>query len=76
MFDHGIRHLVGNALNTVAILDKLKQGGITKGTTAKDKLLGMICHVNHDIGYTLGTVALEGKESSFHKSHSGLVAAA
>ena len=75
MGDHGIRHLVGNALNTVAILDQLKQGCITQGTSAKDKLLGMICHVNHDIGYTLGTVATDAKDGTYHKTHSGTIAA-
>ena len=76
MGDHGIRHLVGNAVNTVDILEQLKQGGITKGTTGKDKLMGMICQVNHDIGYTLGTVATNAADGTFHKTHSGTIAAA
>ena len=76
MGDHGIRHLVGNAVNTVDILEQLRQGGITKGTTGKDKLMGMICQVNHDIGYTLGTVATDAGDGTFHKTHSGTIAAA
>lgn len=76
MGDHGIRHLVGNAVNTVDILEQLRQGGIAKGTTGKDKLMGMICQVNHDIGYTLGTVATNAADGTFHKTHSGTIAAA
>lgn len=76
MGDHGIRHLVGNAVNTVDILEQLRQGGIAKGTTGKDKLMGMICQVNHDIGYTLGTVATDAADGTFHKTHSGTIAAA
>lgn len=74
--DHGIRHLVANAINTVTILDKLKQGGIAEGTSGKYKLLGMICQVNHDIGYTLGTVATNAADGTYHKTHSGTIAAA
>ncbi len=76
MGDHGIRHLVGNAVNTVDILEQLRQGGITDGTTGKDKLMGMICQVNHDIGYTLGTVATNAADGTFHKTHSGTIAMA
>lgn len=74
MGDHGIRHLVGNAVNTVKILQQLKQGGITSGTTGKDMLLGMICQVNHDIGYTMGVVATDAGSGTFHKTYSGMIA--
>lgn len=75
MGDHGIRHLVGNAVNTVKILQQLKQGGITEGTSGKDMLVGMICQVNHDIGYTMGVVATDAGSGTFHKTYSGMIAA-
>ena len=82
--DHGIRHLVGNAINSVSILNELQKGGVGSrnpdGTTdgvpisGKDKLLAMSAMVNHDIGYTLGQVAIDITKGSFHKSYSGVIA--
>ena len=74
MGDHGIRHLVGNAVNTVKILSQLRNGGITNGTTGKDMSIGMICQVNHDIGYTMGEVAKDAGSGTFHKTYSGMIA--
>lgn len=75
MGDHGIRHLVSNAVNTVSILQKLRDNGIESGTTGKDMLAGMICQVNHDIGYCVGSVATDGADGTFHKTHSGTLVA-
>ena len=72
MGDHGIRHLVGNALNGVDIMQQLNKGGIP--ISGKDKLLVMSTMVNHDIGYTLGQVALDASKGGFHKSYSGIIA--
>ena len=80
MGDHGIRHLVGNALNSVDILGELQKGGVGqvgengKVITGKDKLLAMSTMINHDIGYTLGQVALNAAKGGFHKSYSGQIA--
>lgn len=72
MGDHGIRHLVGNALNSVDIMQQLNKGGIS--ISGKDKLLAMSTMVNHDIGYTLGQVAIDASKGGFHKSYSGIIA--
>lgn len=70
--DHGIRHLVGNALNSVDIMEQLNKGGIP--ITGKDKFLAMSTMVNHDVGYTLGQVGIDAAKGSFHKSYSGVIA--
>lgn len=72
MGDHGIRHLVGNALNSVDIMQQLNKGGIP--ISGKDKFLAMSTMINHDIGYTLGQVALDASKGGFHKSYSGIIA--
>lgn len=82
--DHGVRHLIGNAINSKKILDELQNGGIGsknidgtlngKKITGKDKLMAMSTMINHDIGYTLGQVALDAGKGGFHKSYSGLIA--
>lgn len=73
MGDHGIRHLVGNALNSVKILNELQNGGVN-GINGKQKLLAMSTMVNHDIGYTMGQVATNAAKGTFHKSYSGIIA--
>ena len=74
MGDHGIRHLLGNALNSVALLDELRKGGISKDTDGMSKMLALTCQVNHDIGYSLGAVATDAGSGTYHKSYSGLIA--
>lgn len=68
MGDHGIRHVVSNCQNTTKILDELKASG--KEITGKQRLMGTIVMVDHDLGYTVGETAVNPAKGGMHKQNS------
>ncbi|MBU1992841.1 hypothetical protein KKG51_04055, partial [Patescibacteria group bacterium] len=50
--DHGIRHISGNIKVADQLMQKLESAG--HKFTKQDKLLMMVTHINHDMGYTVG----------------------
>lgn len=66
--DHGIRHVAGNARNTMSMLGELQRGGAN--ITGKQKLMALSAMANHDIGYTVGDVAVDITKGKAHKAYS------
>lgn len=74
--DHGIRHVVGNVAMQQRVLDVLAGQGFE--TSPRERLLGMIAMVNHDVGYTASLVRQGGmpgiQASGEHKEYGAKIA--
>lgn len=68
--DHGIRHIKGNIDTSNKVLDALENQDSKRKTSAKDRLMMSMTHVNHDLGYTAEPARMGFEHTGEHKEYS------